>query len=516
MQIRTILLGLLALAVSFAAASYGMRLLAPEAGYRPALAETPPLPPVTRTSTVVAPVVIALPVIRDAMEAQTPHNFAGKRDTPISPALANADIAWTVERGPLAVAGAAQTLSISTALNGTLHATGRLSSQAAGSLGNAIGGLLGGDAGREAQRLANRGIDQRADIRGNITLTARPALAPTWRLELNLAAQVTISDGGLNLAGVRLNVANEVKPLLDRSIANQVNAVEAKLRNDPFLEQAARREWGRLCRAFPLGGRDAGLPPLWLELRPTRAFAAQPRIDAAALTLTIGIEAQTRLIPTETHPDCPFPATIEIVPPPEQGRVSIAVPITVPFADVNRLIEARLAGRTFAQDSHDTFPLTVQHASVAPSGDRLLISLRVRAREEQSLFQFGGEANVYVWGKPLLDPTRQVLRLTDITLDVASGGFLGTGIRATLPLIETAIEENAIIDLKPFAADARRSIEAALDDFRAGGDGVRVDAAVTGLRLVELAFDATTLRVIAEADATARVAVDAIPGISNQ
>ena len=58
------------------------------------------------------------------------------------------------------------------------------------------------------------------------------------------------------------------------------------------------------------------------------------------------------------------------------------------------------------------------------------------------------------------------------------------------------------IDLKPFAANARKSIEAAIAEFRAAGDGVRVDAAVTDLRLVDIAFDATTLRVIAEADGT--------------
>ena len=40
---------------------------------------------------------------------------------------------------------------------------------------------------------------------------------------------------------------------------------------------------------------------------------------------------------------------------------------------------------------------------------------------------------------------------------------------------------------------------------------MRVDAAVTDLRLVEIEFDAKTLRVIAEANGTAQVAVSALP-----
>ena len=118
---------------------------------------------------------------------------------------------------------------------------------------------------------------------------------------------------------------------------------------------------------------SASAPPrpacrtLWLELRPTRAFAAQPRFDAAALTLTLGMEAQTRIVPSETKPDCPFPATLEIVPPLERGRVNIALPIDVPFTEVNRLIAAQLTGKTFPQDQSSS----VSRAGAAAPASRL-------------------------------------------------------------------------------------------------------------------------------------------------
>jgi hypothetical protein len=80
-----------------------------------------------------------------------------------------------------------------------------------------------------------------------------------------------------------------------------------------------------------------------------------------------------------------------------------------------------------------------------------------------------------------------------------------------VPYLEKSLAEQAVVDLVPLAANARKSIEAAIADFRKGGDGVRVDAAVTSLRLVGIEFDAKTLRVIAEADGTVRVAVSALP-----
>src|SRR5207302_1843121 len=87
-------------------------------------------------------------------------------------------------------------------------------------------------------------------------------------------------------------------------------------------------QWARICRSMPLQGTGAtsSLPALWLELRPTRAIAAQPRVDASTVTLTLGVEAETRITAVQTKPDCPFPAVIAIVPP-TPGGVHIAVPI---------------------------------------------------------------------------------------------------------------------------------------------------------------------------------------------
>jgi hypothetical protein len=155
--------------------------------------------------------------------------------------------------------------------------------------------------------------------------------------------------------------------------------------------------------------------------------------------------------------------------------------------------------------------VTVRRASVAASGDRLLISLRVKAVERKSWFGLGTEANVFVWGRPVLDPKSQVLRLTDVALDVESEGVLGAAVRAAAPYLEAAVAERTVIDLKPFAANARNSIQAAIAEFRGAGDGVRVDASVADLRVVDIAFDATTLRVIAEADGAAKVSVTALP-----
>ena len=508
----------LLLAVFFFGALFLMNSLwpTPAPGRRPALAAIPPLEPVTRSSVIVAPVWVAQSAIRDALEAQAPRNLSGKKDNPFQQLLSNADFGWTVTRSPLSVSGRSDALMVSTVLNGTLHVTGEIGNIAgniAGGLTGALGDLVNQKFGQNLQRLTGKTIDQRADFRGNVTVSARPAVTPDWRIEPNLTGQVSLADASLSVVGVPINVGNEVKPFLDRALNEQLTALQARLRSDPIFEQTARREWDKMCRSIPLRVAVAGLPTLWLELRPTHAFAAQPHVDPSAVILTIGVQAETRIAATETRPSCPFPAQLEIVPRNEQGRVSITLPIDVPFTDIDKLLQAQLVGKTYPEDASGPVEVTVRHASLAASGDRLLISMRVKARERKSWFNLGAEADIYVWGRPVLDRDQQLIRFTDIELDVqseAAFGLLGAAAQAARPQLRDALAERAVIDLKPFAAEAKKEVAAAVADFAGQGSGVRIDAAVNDLRLVGIAFDAATLRVIAEAAGAVKVAVSSI------
>jgi Domain of unknown function (DUF4403) len=518
MRLKTILLGIAVVAVSFFVSLKAMDWLSPRgtAG-APVLVELPPLPPAPRSSSITAPVVITLAAIRDAADRGAPRTFAGKADNPAAQILQNADIGWTASRGPISATGGQDVLSLATPLTGTLNATGSLSAKATGAVGDALGSLLGGNVAKQIGSVNIKSLNANAEIKGNVTITARPKLAAAWRIEPNLTAQVTLGDTNLSVAGARVNVPAQVKPLIDKAVNDQLTAVQAKISNDPAFENSARLQWAKACRSIPLqgAGTPSSLPALWLELRPTRAIAAQPRIDASAMTLTLGIEAETRITPAQTKPDCPFPATIVIVPP-TPGRVSIGIPIDVPFTDINKIVEAQFAGRTFPEDGSGSVGVTVKRAVVAASGDRLLISLLISAKEKKSFFGFGGEANVHIWGKPVLDQAQQTLRLTNVELAVeseAAFGLLGAAARAAVPHLQKALAERATIDLKPFASNAQQKIADVIAGFQKNEDGVRVAAEISSLRLADIAFDSKTLRVIAEAAGTINVYVNTLAGL---
>src|SRR3954454_8461291 len=101
LNLKTILIAIAVLAASFFISLKAMDLLSPRAtNSAPPVTQLPPLPPVAKSSIVIAPVAIAISAIREQAEKAAPRNFAGKADNPISQILENADIGWAGVRRP--------------------------------------------------------------------------------------------------------------------------------------------------------------------------------------------------------------------------------------------------------------------------------------------------------------------------------------------------------------------------------------------------------------------------------
>ena len=234
------------------------------------------------------PVVITRSAIRNALEMQVPRSTTGRQEDPIPQFLTGAEIDWSVDRGSLEIAERADALEIATELAGRLHIAGTVAGLADDVVGT-LGGLINPNLGHGLEQLTGTLIDQYAGFRGSLTVTSRPRLTSNWRLEPNLSTRSSVTQAALSIDGVSFEFRAQLQPMLDRRINDQLADLQSSIRNSPFLEQAARREWGKLCRSIPLAGVSPDLPKLWLELKPVHAFAQQPRIDAGGVALDIGV-----------------------------------------------------------------------------------------------------------------------------------------------------------------------------------------------------------------------------------
>jgi hypothetical protein len=69
-----------------------------------------------------------------------------------------------------------------------------------------------------------------------------------------------------------------------------------------------------------------------------------------------------------------------------------------------------------------------------------------------------------------------------------------------------------VIDLKPFAEDAKKRIAAAAGDFGGQASGVAANIVINDVRLLGIAYDDKVLRVVTDAKGTVTVAITALPG----
>lgn len=479
-----------------------LSLFGPSYFHRPALDPTPPLKPNTQISTILIPVSVELGAIRSVLETAAPRNFKGKRANPISGPFGKSEIGWVIKRELLALAGRPDGLTLSASLSGNLAVGDTLTSSINP---DPISGIVGFIAGA---------FEQHGEVRGHVVLNSRPVLLPTWRIDPKLTGQISIPDGGLSIAGIPIDVSGDVKSAIDHAVSEQVGTLQKQVSADATIEQIARGQWQKLCRSISLAAVAAGNPDLYLQMRPIRALASHPVTDEKTATVTLGVEAQTRIVAFGEKPNCSFPAQLEIVPPVSQGRFAIAAPIELPFTDINAVLNRQMRGRTFPENADSWAQATVMRIRVAPSGNRLLVALVVKAREQTTWFGLNARATVYVWVRPQLDKAEQKLRFTDMVVDVRSRagfGLFGAAARLAIPYLREELEKYAALDLKPYVASARTGIEAAVAQFDKEDDGVNAGATVADLRLTDIDFDSTTLRVTAEIDGTAKIAITRLP-----
>ncbi len=178
------------------------------------------------------------------------------------------------------------------------------------------------------------------------------------------------------------------------------------------------------------------------------------------------------------------------------------------------MLNAQLKGHRYPEGTDAAVEVEVRSASLAAAGDRLLIALKVKAHEKKSWFGFGANANVNIWGKPVLDPKTQILRLTEVSLDINSGaayGLLNTAARAALPYLQQAVADNAVHRPDAVSRRCQNQDRRRAGRFPPGPRRRRRRRRGRDLRLTGIAFDSNTLRVIAQAEGTAKVAVTSLP-----
>ena len=471
--------------------------------------------PALPLSSVTVPIFVPMEVVRSFLDGEIPAAFAEGETTELieRPGL-SASANWNLTRSPLQLSGD----------DGVL----------AGSLDLAGSADIGVD-------LGPAGISKNVDLRGRISLLARPRLQSDWRLtvpdfqirdelqeatmELALPAAGTAPGEeteenpiledmprlGAFVRGVRnvvsavatsigeRTVSISVRSILSRYLEPEIEALRSNIVEDiaasDFLEESAREIWSRLCTSVPV---ESGY---WLRVKPVRARAAQPSVTTEGILVHLGVEAETQLSSSSTELNCPFPDSLTVEPA-EGGQFEIRLPMELDYKVVRRELSGFLVGET----SESPFSIGVDEVTYfGAHGRSLLLGMAVRTHTASWLDSFA-VGTVYVALDPYLDVGSDTLRFREVRMDTASRNALVAAV-AELgePFFERAIERHAF-DLGPTYGQLLSAANDAIEDLSSDPFEVRGTMDELGLMGIQLGAESLRLEGFARGDLSVVVA----------
>lgn len=426
--------------------------------------------------------------LRQELEAAVPRNDSGSRTDPVGNPVVDDVLTWEINRTPIALGPNGASIRATTQLTGTVRLRGTVR-------------LLRGDIGKLLGKLNPTSIpfSVHADLAAHTTVESTPSLAANWRMAPNLRLNVDVTRAEIPVNHVgTISLRGQVRDDVAAKVAGLQRSLEARIAEDGFVEEAARKLFEDACRAteFSIGNNDRG----WLVTRPVAFEAAQPVIDGSGIRIGLGLRATAEIVTGKRpdEPECIFPETLEILPLLPEPAFEIDLPASIGWSELSRVVNSSMSGRSWSDEAAgQSISLEVQAVDLSPFGDKVLAGLKFTGRLGGWLgSRFAG--TVFLSARPLLDVAGQKLSFVDVTLVLESESALSaTGIFGKLaaPLLEGALTDRVVVDLAGHVADARREADAAVTKLNAelSSRGVKASHRIDSIELRRLTPSADSL-----------------------
>lgn len=460
------------------------------------------------TSIIVVPIFLPMETLQSALEASIDSVYRDIKDETHRGEILGVGYQipyraqWQLERSPISIVGADNWLDASARVTGGASVRNR-------------GGIV------PFQTSVNLSADAR--------LRLRLQLEQSWRLnpEVQLFARLNTATipvrvplpTPLTPTDVNIDVRGTLQPEVDRMLNSLVQQFQRDIRANRFLEDAAELAWNDLCKSHPVAAVEAGAPTdLWVVVRPIAFHAAQPLIDALGMTLTLGLEADTKLVTEAQAPECDTlpPLRIDEAEP----GLSLIVPAELAYGVLSGVLTQQFVGQSIpvGNGALTLTPVDVRLGSEDASLN-VVVEVDVAWRGWWAWWSwlFGPtRASIELSTEPALDADNQVLAFKNSRISGRSNDALNVvGNLALLAqeALVSAFERAGVINLAPEAERAREAAERAAASLDTGGLGGLVveTASVDDVRLQSLEVGPQALKLTIVASGDLKLAIREIP-----
>ena len=303
----------LLLAVAILAGCSGSRIQAPPPTPAPPASI---LPTQAGKASFFFPVAVPLAEVRRIVEASLPPRVSDERKQEISGAIQDDYYRYSLERGPVEAGFAAERLTFSFPVRGSLT----------------VGG-----------RLAGLPVSETVEIGGRVMATASPAVTPDWRPDPRPAAWIALDRADLRIVGpfslsVRSFLEERLNPILNQELRKAADRLLAGL----ALRRKAEEAW----RSLHVARRAMAGENLWIRFLPLEVSLARVGARDGVLHTGIGISGQISLaLGLALGPSAKPPAVALLPPLRIETEKAGGFELEVPVAASRRSCRGGPAGR---------------------------------------------------------------------------------------------------------------------------------------------------------------------------
>lgn len=277
-----------------------------------------------------------------------------------------------------------------------------------------------------------------------VSLATPLAVTPDWQFDSRFrVSSVNFTREPLLWIGpLGLNLTGAVERMLEMEserIGGELDSFAAK---QDVLRHSLEKGWLELQRPMAIGG-DAF--PAWITLSADTLRASLEPLPAGlachlAITGTLQASADT----IGQAPATPLPPFRELDDDGRNSAAPIILHAAIPFSELDRRLEAALAGRQFKAGPHTTTIAEIETYATAKG-----VAAAVTTTGEL-------HGTLFLSGTPVFDPRNQQLRLDNLDFTLSQNPAAGSAEALLQPALRTILEPYASLDVGKLSALLRR------------------------------------------------------------
>lgn len=347
------------------------------------------------------------------------------------------------------------------------------------------------------------------DISGNVILHARAcfSVGPDWKLQASLSPDFSwIKRPMVNVHFLGLpqkDISRWIEPKLRKRLSAIEKTFSDKVSAIP-LRTKIEGAWTTMQPPHQLSQQS----PLTLEIEPISVGVGPAVSEGLELVIRPTVTAKVHVhagAGTKPHQVKPLPANTGTL---GNDKFALSIRVDAPFAELNRLAQERLVGKTYELGDGRTIKLNA--VNISSLGDKVLMRVDFGAKLT-SIPITNVSGWLYLTGRPTYDDKKRLLVVKDVDFDLNTRNLLVNSAEVLLhEQFRQGLEEKMVFDLSQKIDPIRKRVETGVHGLKVA-DGVAFNAAVNALNLSDIHIGSDGIGIFFTAGGTSDIIV--VPSI---